>query len=434
MTTSDPGAAAASRPDAQPDNDTVDVTVLGAGVVGMATAYAAARRGFSVRVLDRAPGPAQGASFANGAQLSYAYTDALAGPGLWKQLPQLALGLDKVFRMHWRFDPESLKWLLAFLRNATGARFRSNTLGVLELALESRAAMHALLEQHALAFNHTMPGKMHLYHHAGALHRAEAVAAIKHRHGVVQQILSPREAVALEPALEDVKGLAGVLYSPEEEVGDPHRFCAELLRILQEQYGANARFGTDVVQVERTADGIIIVARDGTRLASRQLVVCAGVDSAELARTLGIRLPLMAMKGYSFTAPVGPRAPVVSITDTTRKLVFCRLDDNLRVAGLAELGARDARVDPARSELLVALAREVMPAAARYDTIRSHWAGLRPMTPSSTPIIRRAGAGIVLNVGHGMLGWTLAMGAGERAAALLENDRGTGAARSASTR
>lgn len=420
MTINGAGVSVALHANVQPDLGVADVAVLGAGVVGLATAYAVARRGCSVQLLDRASGPAQGASFANGAQLSYAYTDALASPGLWKKLPQLALGLDPVFRMRWQFDPDSLRWSLAFLRNASASRFRANTLGVLELALESRSAMDTLLARHSIEFSHTAPGKMHLYYHANDLQHAASVVAIKRRFRVVQRILSPNEAIALEPALGDVAGLVGVLYSPQEEVGDPRRFCEGLLHVLQEKYGVHTSFDTDVTQVEHVAGGVVMVTRDGTRLRSRQLVVCAGVESARLARQLGIRLPLMPMKGYSFTAPTGACAPAVSITDTARKLVFCRLGDNLRVAGLAELGERDAQVDPERSRLLVALARQAMPAAARYDMIDSYWAGLRPMTPSSMPIIRLAQAGIVFNVGHGMLGWTLAMGAGERAAALLE--------------
>jgi D-amino-acid dehydrogenase len=402
-----------------PDERTMDVTVLGAGVVGMATAYAAARRGLSVRLVDRATGPALGTSFANGAQLSYVYTDALGSPALWKHLPQLLLGLDPVFRMHWMFDPDSLKWGLAFLRNTTASRFRENTLAVLELAMESKLAMDALLQRHRIEFSHSAPGKMHLYHDAGALRRAEAIAAIKQRHGVVQQVLSPREAAAVEPALEGVAGLVGVMHSPQEEVGDPHRFCVELLRVLREHYGVQACFETDIDDLVREPDAITLATRDGRRLRSRQLVVCAGVESTRLAHRLGIRMPLMPMKGYSFTTRCGPHTPVTSITDTTRKLVFCRLGNQLRVAGLAELGVRDTAVDPERSDLLVALARESLPAAANYDAIESRWAGLRPMTPSSMPIMRQVQDGIVFNVGHGMLGWTLAMGAGERAAALL---------------
>ena len=126
------------------------------------------------------------------------------------------------------------------------------------------------------------------------------------------------------------------------------------------------------------------------------------------------------MKGYSFTAPLGPSAPTVSITDTARKIVFCRLDGKMRIAGLAELGATESSVDAGRLQYLVRTAREALPGAADYDCAAEGWAGLRPMSPSSVPIISRPRHDVILNLGHGMLGWTFAMGAAERAARLLE--------------
>ncbi len=403
-----------------PRNDTaVDVIVLGAGVVGMATAYAAARRGLSVQLVDRAPGPGLGASFANGAQLSYAYTDALASPSLWRKFPRMALGLDRAFRMHWSADPDFLRWCLAFLRNTGHARFSENTLAVLKLALESRAALHALLQRHRIDFDHAPAGKMHLYGDAETLASAAAIVALKRSHGAVQEVLSPRQAIDLEPALAHAPGLAGAVYSPQEEVGDPHRFCLGLLAVLRTDYALRTHFGFEVADLALDAEGVAVETRDNHRLQARHLVVCAGIEAPALARRIGIHAPLVPMKGYSFTAPPGRHAPAISITDTRRKLVFCRLGDRMRVAGLAELGNGNSAPDPARSRLLVAMARESLPDAARYDLIDSTWAGLRPMTPDSVPIIRRARPGVVLNMGHGMLGWTLAMGAGERAINLL---------------
>ena len=397
------------------DEDVVDLTVVGAGVIGIATAYSAARRGLSVRIVDRAAGPALGASFANGAQLSYAYTEAMASPSLFHKLPSIALGMDRALSLRWSLDPDFLRWGLAFLRNATPGRFRANTLAVLELATESRIAMEALLARHSLAFQHTAPGKMHLYRDPRALLAAAKMVELKQKHGVTQTVLTPRQAIDLEPALADASDLAGVVHSPEEEVGDPQLFSVALLSLLESRYAATTCFGFDVVKLMRGADGIHLEARDGRQLRTRKLVACAGVDAATLARGMGTSLPLMPVKGYSFTTAPGAKAPRVSITDTDRKLVFCRLGDKIRVAGMAEVGNHSAEVDPINAARLVAMARDSLPAAADYDTVESHWAGLRPMTPSSVPIIRRVQQDIVVNVGHGMLGWTLAMGAGERA-------------------
>lgn len=397
-----------------------DVAVIGAGVVGMATAYALARRDLRVLLADRAPGPALQTSFANGAQLSYAYTDAMAGPALWKQLPGMLSGRDRAFRTRLSADPDFWRWGLTFLRNATLPRLHENTITKLKLAVESRAAMADLLARHPIDFDHRIAGKLHVHYNAASLPAARAMIERKQPFGVRQQLLDADAAIAIEPALAGARGIAGVVHSPEEEVGDPWRFATGLLDVLRTHYGVEARFGFDLVRLQRDGTGWRLEANDGDVVRARRVVVCAGIDSKALLRSLGLRVPLMAVKGYSFTAPLGRDAPSASITDTARKLVFCRLGERIRVAGLADLNHWDATPDPARLADLVAMARESLAHAADYDRIESDWAGLRPMTPWSSPIIRHADNGLVLNIGHGMLGWTLAMGSGERAANLLQ--------------
>ena len=396
-----------------------DVAVIGAGVVGLATAYALARRGKRVLLLDRAPGPALETSFANGAQLSYAYTDAMAGPALWKQLPGMLAGRDRAFRTRVSADPDFWRWGLTFLRNATHSRLQENTLSTLTLALESRAAMAELLARHPIDFDHRVAGKLHVYYNTASLPAARAMIACKRPFGVQQRLLDADEAIAIEPALAGARGIAGVVHSPEEEVGDPWRFATGLLDVLRTHHDVDARFGIDLQQLRRDGAMWRLHSSNGDVVSVPHVVVCAGIASKALLRPLGLRVPLMAVKGYSFTAPCGNAAPSASITDTARKLVFCRLGDRIRVAGLADLNHWDTAPDRTRVADLVAMARDSLPQAADYDAIESDWAGLRPMTPWSSPIIRRAGDGLVLNIGHGMLGWTLAMGSGERAATLV---------------
>lgn len=402
-----------------PAGGDADVAVIGAGVVGLGTAWALARRGVRVLLLERANGPALGASFANGAQLSYAYTDAMAGPALWKQLPGMLAGGDAAFRVRASLDPHFWAWGLAFLRNATAARLQRNTLATLALALESKAAMDALLARHPIDFQHRVAGKLHVYYDATALPKARAMIDAKRPFGVRQQLLSPAEAIAAEPALAGARGMAGAVYSPEEEAGDSWRFCTGLLQILQAQYDVQSRFGFDLQRARRDGAHWRLHAASGDSVRVGKIALCAGIDSHALLRTLGLASPLMAIKGYSFTAPCGAQAPMASITDTARKLVFCRLGERIRVAGLADLNHWDPTPDPARMEQLVAMARASLPEAADYGRIEHRWAGLRPATPTSSAVIREARDGLVLNIGHGMLGWTLAMGSGERAAQLL---------------
>lgn len=397
-----------------------EAIVLGAGVVGMATAYALARRGVGVLILERSDEPGRGTSFANGAQLSYAYTDALGTPALLRKLPMLALGADPAFRLRPSLDPDFIRWGLAFLRNSTAARSLGNTLEGLRLGLESRAAMHSLLERHRLEFLHSVPGKLHLYEDRESLAGAASMVERKRKEGAVQEVLSPAEAVALEPALESAGGrLSGAVYSPEEEVGDPYLFCRELLETLVSHYGVQARFGVRAERLELRAGRARVVLSDGERIDSERIAICTGVDTPSLLKGTGIRVPIWPMRGYSMTAPPGPEAPRISITDARRKVVFCRLGSSMRVAGLADLGSRSTEVDPVRLKNLIDSARDSLPAALDFEEVTASWAGLRPMTPSSLPVIRREGAGAVLNVGHGGLGWTFAMGSAERAAALM---------------
>jgi D-amino-acid dehydrogenase len=400
-----------------------DALVIGAGVVGVSTAYALARRGLSVAIVDRLEGPAHGTSFANGAQLSYTYTDALASARLLKRLPWLAFGVDPAFRIRKRLDPDFLRWGLAFLRNCTQERFEANTLTGLRLALKSQLALGDLLARHPLEFGHEAPGKLHLYEDAGALAEASQLAVLKAAAGAEQQIVSPSEIVTIEPALASISGrLQGAVWSPREEVGDPYLFSAALLRCLEERYAVRASFGLSVECIVADGEGAAAYLDNGERISARHILVCAGHHAPKLVRSLGMRVPIMPVRGHSFTAPLGPEAPHVSITDTARKLVFCRLSGSLRVAGQADVGFTRTAADGRRIRALFESARASLPQAADYRQPTSVWAGLRPVTPNSLPIIERHGA-IILNVGHGALGWTYAMGSAEEAARLVCKER-----------
>ncbi|MXO89352.1 FAD-dependent oxidoreductase [Pontixanthobacter aquaemixtae] len=387
--------------------------VIGAGVVGMATAYALARRGWRVRLVDQAMGPAMGASHSNGAQLSYCYADALASPAV------LANSLSILFKddglsITPSLSPAFAAWLAAFARNCTSARFKQNTLAALALAQESRAAMDALLAKHPISFGHRKSGKMHLYFAPAAFEDAKRVLDLKSRHGCEQSVLSPDDIPAIDPALKSIAGsLAGAIYTPSEEVGDPHRFCRGLLTVLKTHYDVQTTFGSAVKCLDIAGDTARLHLQSGEDYEAGLAVICAGQGSNALLRPLGLSLPIQPMKGYSFEMPLTEGSPKVSVTDTARRIVFTNLGDRMRVAGFADLGNRDPAVDPLVAARLVAAARASLPDAGDYDLADKHWAGLRPMTPNSMPIMSRPKRALAINAGHGMLGWTLAMGSAE---------------------
>jgi D-amino-acid dehydrogenase len=396
---------------------TSDVLVLGAGVVGVATAEALVRRGLSVTIVDRAVGPGRGASFANGGQLSYSYTDALSSPSLLKRLPGILAAVDPAFRVAVRLDPHYLRWCLAFFANGSAGRFASNSLAGLAIALRSRALMEELLDHYPIEFAHAVPGKLLLHEDVGGFRAAARHADAKRRSGIDVRALSTLEVQSVEPALAGIgQRLAGGIFAPGDAVGDAHLFCVELVARLRLR-GLETRFGEAVGAIEQGPEPAVHLA-DGERLTARQLVVAAGPAAPDLLRPVGWDARIVPVRGHSITLPPGDEAPAVSITDVARKLVFCRLGDRMRIAGLADVGFTSSAIDPTRLEALTAAARNSLPQAADYSEAGEAWAGLRPVTPDSLPIVERRGA-ITVNIGHGGLGWTYALATAEQAAALV---------------
>ncbi len=393
--------------------------VIGAGVIGVASAYALARRGWQVSLLDKEPRPAMGTSHANGAQLSYCFTDALGSPATLAALPRLLSGRGGV-SIRPGVSADYLRWLASFARNCTAARFRENTLGVLKLALESRAAMDALCERHAVEFAHANADKVQLLYTDADRRRAEASMALKAGMGCEQSIVDRDGFAQIDPALPGIDdAVTAVIYTRSEKVGDARKFCENMLPILVKEYGVTVMLGSDVDRIEQSAPWARVRLTDGDVLEADLSVICSGCDSNRLLSPLGLGVAVQPMKGYSFEVPLVASSPQVSVTDAKRRLVMTNLGDRLRVAGFAELGNRSPELEPERVEALRQAAISCMPLAGDFSRATGHWAGMRPTTPRSQPIITRPRPGLAINTGHGALGWTLAMGSGERLARLV---------------
>ena len=394
--------------------------VIGAGIIGVTSAYALAKSGWHVRVVDPMPKVAMGASLGNGRQLSYSHTNALADPKLLPKMPGLALGCDPAFRISLKPSVGYWSWLLRFLGNSTSAAFRRNTLAVLKLAQESQQAMESLLERHSIEFERQKSGKLVLFPNANGLEAAREVSELKQAHGLRQNILTKAQAAEIEPALLQARSpIAGALYSPDDETGNCQLFAQELMSVLEASYGAQFLAGREAASVESEGSRSRVTLESGEVLHAQLVVLANGHHVNTLLGRRGERLPIEPMKGYSFTAPLGNSAPRVSITDSRNRIVFTNLGHQILVAGIAEMGRDHDAVEPERLASMVAAAKSVMPEAAVYAEASSGWAGQRPMTPNSQPIIRMLRPGLAVNAGHGMLGWTLAMGSAERLAKIV---------------
>ncbi|WP_292330876.1 FAD-dependent oxidoreductase, partial [Mesorhizobium sp.] len=278
-----------------------EVVVLGAGVVGMTTAYTLARNGFRVKVIDAATAPGEGgASFGNGAQLSYTYTDAMASPSLVANLPKYLLGADPALRLKVSLSPRFMVWGLRFLANATQRSFEKNTIDVLKLAMESRNGFAELAGK--IEFDHRSPGKLNLYATDESMHHAEVLSRLKNQHGAGQVLLTPEEAIRKEPALAHYgHSFVGALWAPLDEAGDSRLFCKALQRHLEVEYGVRFMLRTKVDKLVKRGGKLRALVTDAGEFPTDRAVIALGVSAPPIARTVGVRLPIWPVQGYSIT-------------------------------------------------------------------------------------------------------------------------------------
>lgn len=399
------------------------VCVLGAGVVGLATAWMLEREGHEVTVVD-ADAVASGASAGNGGQLSYAYVQPLAGPSIWGELPRLLFAPSSPLKIRPRLDPGQWRWGLAFLRACTAAHSARTTRELLALASDSREAFDEMREAERIDASFRTSGKLVVYRDARSFDGAQAQMRLQRQLGGPQQhALGPGEVAALEPALAPaMPRVAGAIFTPHECVADCYAVCERLADALAAR-GVRFFLRTRVTGFRATCGRIAAARTDRGEIEADAFVLCAGAGSVRLARTLGLRLPLYPLKGYSVTLDIArdPAAPCVSVTDAARKIVFARIGAQLRVAGMAELVGEDTRIPKQRVTTLAGATEELFPHACDFGSLRP-WAGLRPATPSGLPIVgtlAEAPANLFMNTGHGALGFTLAFGTARRVARLL---------------
>ncbi len=393
------------------------VVVLGAGVVGVTTAYYLSQLGCEVTVVDRASEVGDGASFANAGQLSYSFTDALAKPEFLAHLPALVLGRDSGSRV--RLSPELVAWGMRFVGQCTRKHAQENTLAVLKMAMRSAELLAEIREKLPFDFWHRRAGKLVLLSTQAELEGAKANVELKQAHGCDVRILSRSEAVSVEPTLEHVsEDIPGAVYSGSDEVADSQKFTAGLRDWLEANASVDFRLSSNATKLVARDGRTHAVVVDADTLEADAFVVCTGAWSHELLRTVGINPHVFPVRGYSITLPPGEAAPSVSMTALKYRMVYSRLNGLIRIAGFADFRGFDTSTDGKRTQLLLDLARRYAPLAAEYEAEDiKPWGGFRPMTPNGQPRVGQTRSrGLYVNTGHGMLGWTLACATGYDAA------------------
>jgi D-amino-acid dehydrogenase len=408
------------------------IVVVGAGIVGLSTAWTLSEAGHEVVLVERADAPAAGASGQNGAQLSYAFVAPLASPATLRGLPAMLLDRDSPLRFRPGLSVDTWRWCLQFAAACRSSRAERTTHELLKLASLSRdrfAQWRATLRDAAIDFERN--GKLVLYRSASAWQAAQRQVALQAPLGPAQRLCSAAECLQLEPALgAHEAAIAGGVLTPDEEVADCAQVCVALAQALSRRPGFEAHWQTEAIgwrwQGERIAALQVRHRGQVRELQADAFVIANGVGAPGLAASLGLRLPIAPLKGYSIDLPDSAleRMPRHSITDSAGKVVFAPLGDGahrrLRVAGMAELVGHDLRIDARRIEQLLQAAGHWFGLRRRPIDLRP-WAGLRPATPTGLPLIgaARGWRNLYVNAGQGALGFTLAFGSAARLAALI---------------
>lgn len=400
------------------------ILVLGAGVVGVTTAWYLAEAGHEVTVLERRDAPGLETSFANGGQISASHAEPWAKPSVIPKLLRWLGREDAPLLFRARADWAQWRWGLRFLRECAPGRFERHSRALARFAVYSRDCLRALRAATNIRYDELTRGILHFATSQRDFDGLAAHAEAMRQLGTVREVKTAAECLALEPALGYAEDrVVGGVYAPQDESGDAHRFTQALARLAAGK-GVEFRYGVAIEALEQAGDMLFGVrGQDGERYAADAYVVCLGSYSPLLLRPLGIRIPVYPLKGYSITLPLGPAevpaAPSVSLTDEAYKLVISRLGERLRIAGTAELAGYDTSVNEVRCNAILHRVRQLFPQLGAIHVVET-WAGLRPATPNNIPVIGRTRLrNLYLNTGHGTLGWTLACGSGRATADLV---------------
>ena len=388
------------------------VLVLGAGVVGVTTAYYLAKRGYEVVVVDRQPSVANETSFANAGQISPGYASPWAAPGIPLKALKWMLQEHAPFSLKLTSDPFQYQWMLQMMRNCTAARYAVNKERMVRMAEYSRDCLDALRAQTGIEYEGRQLGTTQLFRTQQQFDNAAQDMAVLERSGVPYQLLESPDIASVEPALAAVSStLTGALHLPNDQTGDCNLFTRNLAQLAQ-GLGVEFRLGCTVQSISSHGDQITGVAIDGRLETADQYVMALGSYSRAMLAPLGMNLPVYPLKGYSLTVPIvePSMAPQSTIIDETYKVAITRFDQRIRVGGMAQVSGFDLALNPQRRETLEYVTGMLYPQGGDL-TQAEFWTGLRPATPDGTPIIgASAYRNLFLNTGHGTLGWTMSCG------------------------
>lgn len=400
------------------------VAIIGAGIVGVTTAYELACDGHEVTVFERRGAAAEEASFANAGVIAPGYVTPWAAPGMPTKVLRQALGAHKAVRLRAPRSLGQLAWGWRWLRACDPARYAASRQAMLTLAQFSQQQLRSITSALSLE-RENAPGFMVLLRSEKDLKRAQAQLELLAAAGIAHRVLKPDQARDIEPALSIDAPLHAAIHLPDDEVGNCRQFALQIKSQAQE-LGVQFEFNAHVAPLDPNSSTTLSIANYSTQSRAMKsfdsVVVCAGSDSGRLLQRLHVRLPLLPVCGYSISASIREPldAPRSGVMDEHYKVAITRLGQRVRVAGMAEVGGSLSHIDDSAVQTLYKVLHDWFPGAAKHTAGIQTWKGARPMLPDGPPVIGPAGPpGVWLNLGHGSSGWALSCGSARLLADLL---------------
>jgi D-amino-acid dehydrogenase len=405
------------------------IAVVGAGVVGVSTAYALRAQGFEVTVFDRHSSVAEGTSFANAGVLAPGYVTPWAAPGMRSKVLAGLFDSRSPIKLRTPLSAADVAWMWRFQRACKPQTYLATRKHLRDLAWYSRSQRQAIVDKHGLEFDRAA-GYTVLWRTAKERDAAQAGVTMLREAGVAVQVLDEAQARALEPALNPHTPFVGALHVPDDEVANCRQYT-QLLRDVCASQGVQFIHKAQALKLfshqPSTKSGsvatLLVANESGERTEHRfdAVVVCAGVGARELLKPLGIHIATVPVYGYSVTARIREPmdAPRSGVMDERYKVSITRMGQWIRAAGMAEIGGKPDVIEPSALTSLYSALDDWFPAAAQMRHVQT-WKGARPMLADRAPIIGASGLpGVWLNVGHGSSGWALASGSAALVADLI---------------
>lgn len=387
------------------------IVVMGAGVVGICSAYYLARSGHDVVVVERNAEAAAEASWGNAGVITPSQAYSMASPRIWSMVRKSLF--SKAGPLKFRFPPELrlLPWMAEFCTYCTEARSRELTRKKFILSQEALGLYREIVDETKIRFDDHVSGSINVFANEQALEASWAASAVLREEGLTLERLDRDSLLAAEPILaNDIGNIHGALRSRIDWSGNPALFTRRLLRWLEDNHRVEVRFKTNITGFEVRSKAIRYAVTDAGKIEADAFVLATGAYAPRLTRRLGLRLPIYPVKGYSITIPSAEGIPNLnsSVIDSSRRLAISRLGSSIRVTFRAEFGGYDTSVDKVACQVPVDYVKGLFGKSLDYDAAH-YWAGFRPMTPNGLPIVGPTGLpNLFLNAGHGHLGWTMA--------------------------